>query len=395
MKKKHKKILVFLIILIFTGNAFGADPVNPNTIQIARNLLDYLYSAYGNHILSGQEECEWCGNPDQENEFIYQSSGKYPAIRGMDLLYRGSAMTGRAISWWNSGGILLIRWHMGAPNNQDTYEGSKASVSINQVLTQGTSEYNTFIQRLDSGAETLRTLQDNNIPVIYAPWHEAGDGCAWFWWAMEGGSQFLRLWNFMYDYYTNTKGLNNLIWMNPQCGTPSSAFFPGSSRCDLAGGDTYDRGIHADIYSKIVGFAGTSMPIALHECGYIPDPSQLQSQGVKFVLFNNWNNEFLTDQGASYINTVYNHSYVITRDELPDLRSGGSTSPPSGNKGDTNGDGTINIVDALLVAQYYVGLNPQNFVSTNADTNCSGGIDIVDALLVAQYYVGLISNFPC
>ncbi len=66
-----------------------------------------------------------------------------------------------------------------------------------------------------------------------------------------------------------------------------------------------------------------------------------------------------------------------------------------GTRGDVNANGSVDIVDALLIAQYYVGLNPAGFVTANADTNCSGGIDIVDALLVAQYYVGLISGFPC
>jgi glucuronoarabinoxylan endo-1,4-beta-xylanase len=73
------------------------------------------------------------------------------------------------------------------------------------------------------------------------------------------------------------------------------------------------------------------------------------------------------------------------------LVSGGSS--PAGRIGDVNEDGSINIVDALLVAQYYVGLNPQNFNAGNADTNCNGSIDIVDALLIAQYSVGLINQF--
>ncbi len=63
--------------------------------------------------------------------------------------------------------------------------------------------------------------------------------------------------------------------------------------------------------------------------------------------------------------------------------------------GDVNSSGTIDIVDALLVAQYYVGLGPASFNPDYADVNCSAAIDIVDALLVAQYYVGLISQFPC
>lgn len=64
-------------------------------------------------------------------------------------------------------------------------------------------------------------------------------------------------------------------------------------------------------------------------------------------------------------------------------------------KGDVNSDGNTNIVDALLVAQYYVGIEVTNFNDEVADVNCSGAIDIIDALLIAQYYVGLISEFPC
>ncbi|MBN2440547.1 MAG: BNR-4 repeat-containing protein [Spirochaetales bacterium] len=63
------------------------------------------------------------------------------------------------------------------------------------------------------------------------------------------------------------------------------------------------------------------------------------------------------------------------------------------NTGDVNNDNSIDIVDALLIAQFYVGLNPTNFDQTRADTNCDTQIDIVDALLIAQFYVGLILEF--
>jgi hypothetical protein len=81
----------------------------------------------------------------------------------------------------------------------------------------------------------------------------------------------------------------------------------------------------------------------------------------------------------------------------PDPTPVATTAPTSvpGAKGDVNGNGAVDIVDALLIAQYYVGLNPAGFIAANADTNCSGSIDIVDALVVARYYVGLISGFPC
>ncbi len=60
-------------------------------------------------------------------------------------------------------------------------------------------------------------------------------------------------------------------------------------------------------------------------------------------------------------------------------------------KGDVNGSGSADIVDALLVAQYYIGLTPVPFDPVAADANCDGSIDIIDALRIAQYYIGLIS----
>jgi hypothetical protein len=63
------------------------------------------------------------------------------------------------------------------------------------------------------------------------------------------------------------------------------------------------------------------------------------------------------------------------------------------NRGDVNNDGSITIVDALMTAQYTVGLNPAGFVSGNADVNCDGSITIVDALIIAQYTVGLVTSF--
>ncbi|MBN1697643.1 MAG: hypothetical protein JW881_09030 [Spirochaetales bacterium] len=59
--------------------------------------------------------------------------------------------------------------------------------------------------------------------------------------------------------------------------------------------------------------------------------------------------------------------------------------------GDVDANGSINIVDALLVAQHYVGLTPAEFYSAYADVSGDGTINIVDALMIAQCYVGLVS----
>ena len=62
--------------------------------------------------------------------------------------------------------------------------------------------------------------------------------------------------------------------------------------------------------------------------------------------------------------------------------------------GDVNSDSIINIIDALMVARFYVGLEPPGFQILTADVNRDGIISILDALLIARYYVGLITEFP-
>ncbi|MBN2736290.1 MAG: hypothetical protein JXR70_04870 [Spirochaetales bacterium] len=63
--------------------------------------------------------------------------------------------------------------------------------------------------------------------------------------------------------------------------------------------------------------------------------------------------------------------------------------------GDVNGDNFVNIVDALLIAQFYVGIDAAVFIEANADVDCNNAINIVDALLIAQFYVKLIPELSC
>ena len=60
--------------------------------------------------------------------------------------------------------------------------------------------------------------------------------------------------------------------------------------------------------------------------------------------------------------------------------------------GDVDKDGSIDIIDALLIAQYYVGIKELSNPCA-ADVNCDEIVDIIDALLIAQFYVGLIPEF--
>ncbi|HEY3592495.1 MAG TPA: glycosyl hydrolase, partial [Polyangiaceae bacterium] len=95
--------------------ACGVNPITPNASQQTKNLLCYLYSIKGNHVLSGQQEANWNANPT-DIAWYSTNLGKFPAVLGSDFLYRGNAScsavtpsTQRAIAYWNAGGIAMFR----------------------------------------------------------------------------------------------------------------------------------------------------------------------------------------------------------------------------------------------------------------------------------------------
>jgi hypothetical protein len=184
---------------------------------------------------------------------------------------------------------------------------------------------------------------------------------------------------------------------------------------------------------------GAELMMWLNYQGMQPSGSQIATVNIGGatweVWYSNigWNYIAYRRSGASsfsgnlldFINDAVSRGYIQRSWYLHDLEAGfeimsggqgltvnsfsfsvnsGATNPPTdtvaptaapttaaGTLGDVNSSGSIDIVDALLVAQYYVGLNPANFNSGNADVNRNGTIDIVDALRIAQCYVGLVS----
>lgn len=63
--------------------------------------------------------------------------------------------------------------------------------------------------------------------------------------------------------------------------------------------------------------------------------------------------------------------------------------------GDVNGDNTIDVSDALLVCQFYLGnVAPTDAQNAAADVSGDGAVDVSDALMICQFYLGNITEFP-
>lgn len=299
-----------------TAGSCGVDPVTPNATQKTRKALCYLYQTYGNHILAGQEE----NNDDNAMNYISSNTGKVPAIRAFDV--NNTMAPSQCVAHSRNNGLCVFGYHMGIVSG-DGYQSSQTKTDINTLLTEGSTYNNTFKTRLDNVARMVQTVQDADGVAIMRLFHEAGG--TWFWWSMEGGAQFVRVYKYAFNYLTATKGLKNMIWLMPYDGSPDGSFYPGKSLVDLGGADTYAGDGNYDplnsLYKKCVAIFGSSMPIALHECGPVPDPAQLMSTGTKWLFFNVWTAPYYQSpsNSVSHLQSVYTSSYVITRDEMPAL----------------------------------------------------------------------------
>ena len=61
--------------------------------------------------------------------------------------------------------------------------------------------------------------------------------------------------------------------------------------------------------------------------------------------------------------------------------------------GDVTGDGTVNLIDAVYVIQYYNGTKTLTATEkTAADVNKDGVVNLTDALKIIQYYNGKITS---
>ena len=128
----------------------------------------------------------------------------------------------------------------------------------------------------------------------------------------------------MYDRYTNYWGLDNLIWVlgYSHKNEMYKDFYPGVEYVDIAGADSYEIGAHKDLFKAVKRVVKGEKPVCFHECGTIPMVEEFKKANAEWVWFLAWHTEYLVDNNTPQnLKAIYNDEYVITLDELPDLKN--------------------------------------------------------------------------
>lgn len=335
----------------------------------AKSLMGYLKSIYGEHTLSGQQEIYGGGNDgnmELEFEWIQENTGKQPAIRGFDFMNYNplygweDGTTERAIDWCNNkNGIVTASWHINVPIDFENYElgdavdwqkcsyknyqSSNSTFNTANVVVEGTKEYEYFQLAMEDLAEQLLILQENNVPVIFRPLHEAqgnegnyGDGTAWFWWGDRGPEVYKEVWKLLYTTLTEKYGLHNLIWeFNSYNYSNSTTWYPGDEYVDLVAYDKYNVDYNRDdglssgpnvsaisaIFHYLVELTEGEKMVAMSENDTVPTVENMTVEDAKWLYFCPWYGEHLMSeryQDPETLSETYNSEFCITLDELPD-----------------------------------------------------------------------------
>lgn len=286
---------------------------NPEASEKTKKVYTWITEHFGSAMLSCQQESTWKGTPDYEMNYIEETTGKLPAMRGLDFMNNDfTGVVNRAKAWAEKGGLVTICWHTGVYGS-GYQESLDENPDFDSLLTEGTPEYEGMMKSWDLAAKSLQKLRDADIPVFWRPFHEF-DG-KWFWWGKGGAENFIRLWRLMYDKFTNEYQLNNLIWVLGYCGDVRNGWYPGDQYVDVIGSDTYDNSTNSKAWKKLLNIA--DKPRAFHECGNVPPVKDFENDGSIWSWFMIWHTDHLMANDPENLKEVYNSDLVITLDELP------------------------------------------------------------------------------
>lgn len=324
----------------------SAKLVNENASDNARRLFSYLCDQYGKTILSGQY-CDTGMNGWENLQISQNNGGKFPAILGLDMGYYSQTgvdhnisikTTQQAITCWEKGGIVTICWHWLAPEKYITgtwysaFRPEEVKMNLTAIMNGGDEQGLALLRKdIDNIAQELLKIQEAGVPILWRPLHEASGG--WFWWGSEGPETYIKLYQYLYHTLTEEYGLNNLIWVwNGQ----SPDWYPGDEYVDIVGVDIYagehEYSSQIDAFLTTHASAPTNKMVVLSENGTMIDPELSWRDRAMWGYFCTWSGEFVMQDGVrkkyseqyteiEMLKKVYSSDIIITRDELPDLKT--------------------------------------------------------------------------
>lgn len=253
---------------------------------------------------------EWEKNDRSDTKELV---GDYPAVMGFELggIEMGDLknldsvpfnwMQEEIIKHHMRGGIVTISWHPRNPLNGKTAWIESDLKEYAEALAAGTpadqlidpkhtvastleggevhEKMMTWLDRVSTFMDGLKTPEGEVIPVIFRPWHENTGN--WFWWGEANctNEEYKALWNMTQDFM-NEKHPGMFVWSySPSPRTIGHLLerWPGDDRVQLFGIDAYQWGTEDEFKQQLEYGLDLMMDyikdhpmlIAVTECGRV------------------------------------------------------------------------------------------------------------------------------
>jgi mannan endo-1,4-beta-mannosidase len=325
-----------LAVLLPAQPARALDPANPKANARTRAVLNYLEALPHRgekRLISGQFTNYGSSAKLTDCEDAFRKTGHWPAMIGLDYAefstggLHYTTINRLAIEYARKGGLVTISAHLYNPANPRGGGLRDKGVDLQTLLMPGHEVHERWMRELDTLADGLRELRDAGLVVLWRPFHEMNGG--WFWWGAKDPDPFIRLWQHMFDYFTKTKGLDNLLWVySPNQGAKVSAYYAGDTYVDIVGLDAYTDFIdprHIKGYEELVklpkpfGFTefgphGASDPPGDYD--YVRFMDGVRKNFPKTSFFLAWHHNWGLGRNRN-AKALLEDPWVINREDLP------------------------------------------------------------------------------
>ncbi|MBI5217055.1 MAG: hypothetical protein HY960_14970 [Ignavibacteriae bacterium] len=353
IQASHSINAIFKISSIQSGNT-----ANPNTLsstQCIRNTIDSLMYSPAKRVISGQYlnvAFPASAAFDSEVVSLYNQTNKWVGLIGMNYQKTVSgyptnlsSVNQPLIDYFHAGGLVVIMCQFSNPWTNNFSNDTTHQSQLLDLITPGTPVYVEWIRRLDSVAIGLRQLQDSGVTVLFRPFHEMN--ATWFWWGSTGATtpssdDWTAIWIHMFNYFTYTKQLNNLLWVyspsvresyiNSSSFKTELYYYPGNNNVDIIGVDAYSDTLDIPNYSALLA---KGKPLAISEFGMKSNLStpfsydystlihQIKTKYPAFRYWMSWNDFTNTNNVHKYYSlrsqnstSLLNDDWVINRNDM-------------------------------------------------------------------------------
>ena len=272
------------------------------------NATQYTGTISGQNCYHGNQitDQSWIQGYQTMIEDLFDDTGEWVGMIGIDYEYDQifapsalSAANQYLIDYANQGGLITINFspqnpwvndesniysNPGSPTGDASPQSEysrNAVTSLSDLIDEDKPVHEAWMRKLNRIADALEELRDAGVIVLWRPMQEMNGN--WMWWGMgshpDDPQPFIDVYRHMYNYYTNIRGLNNLIWVYSPTSTHGDPAvinntanwnrnvtwaYPGDSYVDIVAGTVYDNDVILYDYDDYVSLG---KPMGLAEIG--------------------------------------------------------------------------------------------------------------------------------